>query len=112
MDTLSLIALLLETLSSAVPSLTSGQSALAPLLDTVLSTAAALIRAGDAGSAELQALTAHVKQMVSAGTDPTEDDWNQLRVRSDAAHALIQSGSSVPGETATKTSPPNGSSST
>lgn len=94
MNVLTLIATLLETLGTAVPGLASGQSALAGILDTVLITAATLIRAGEAGSAELQTLTAHIQAMVNAGADPTEDDWNQLKTRSDAAHALIQATSS------------------
>lgn len=66
-------------------------SALAPTLDSVLQTGAALVAAGEAGAAELLALTDHVKAMVTGGTDPTQDDWDTLQARSDAAHALIQS---------------------
>lgn len=104
MSILTLIATLLETLGTAVPGIASGQSALAGILDTVLVTAAQLIRAGEAGSAELQALTAHIQAMVSAGTDPTEADWTQLKTRSDTAHALIQA-SSASGAGTTTTGP-------
>lgn len=104
MNVLALIATLLETLGTAVPGLASGQSALAGILDTVLVTAASLIRAGEAGSAELQALTAHIQAMVNSGTDPTEDDWNTLKARSDAAHTLIQA-SNASGAATTTTGP-------
>lgn len=113
MNVLTLIATLLETLGTAVPGLTSGQSALAGILDTVLITAATLIRAGETGASELQALTAHIQAMVKAGTDPSEDDWNQLRTRSDAAHALIQAAnSSAPGNNTTPKPPQSSGSST
>lgn len=112
MNVFAIIATLLEALGTAVPGIASGQSALAGILDTVLLTAAALIKAGEAGSTELQALAAHVQTMVGSGTDPTEDDWNQLKQRSDSAHALIQSGSSAPGMNTTPTSLPNSGSST
>lgn len=65
-------------------------TALAPTLDSVLHIGASLVEAGEAGAAELQALTDHIKTMVVAGTDPTQDDWDALQARSDAAHALIQ----------------------
>lgn len=95
MNVLTLVATLLETLANAVPGIASGQSPLVSILDTVLITAAELIKVGEAGATELQALTAHIQAMVSSGRDPTEDDWNQLKARSDAAHALIQSADSV-----------------
>lgn len=111
MNVLTLVATLLETLANAVPGIASGQSPLISILDTVLITAAELIKVGEAGSTELQALTAHIQTMVSSGRDPTEDDWNQLKARSDAAHALIQSGSSAPGSATTTSGPGSGGSS-
>lgn len=110
MNVLTLVATLLETLANAVPGIASGQSPLISILDTVLITAAELIKVGEAGSTELQALTAHIQTMVSSGRDPTEDDWNQLKARSDTAHALIQ-GSSAPGSATTTSGPGSGGSS-
>lgn len=89
-------ALALDTLLPLIPDFiravadAHGFSALSPTLGPILNTAANLIAAGEAGAGELAALTAHVRAMVAAGTDPTSTDWEQLQARSDAAHALIQ----------------------
>jgi len=56
----------------------------------VLGTAIAAIGAGEQGYAGLQSLTEHMQAMIAKGTDPTADDWAELKARSDAAHAAIQ----------------------
>lgn len=63
---------------------------LSPVVNAVLSAGAALIRQGDQGAAALQELTTQVKTMVNAGRDPTESEWDDLRMRSQAAHVAIQ----------------------
>lgn len=88
MNILTLISTLLRLLSS-VP---ASSSFLTPHIDSILSAIASLVDAGEAGITELQALTEHIKAMAASGQDPTPEDWASLKMRSDAAHALIQSG--------------------
>lgn len=64
----------------------------APLwVQTLLSLGAQLIEVGDAGAADLAALTQQIKSMTAQGRDPTQAEWDALRSRSDAAHATIAS---------------------
>lgn len=68
----------------------AGTGILTPAVGTILSAGATLIKLGDQGATELQALTGQIKQMVTANRDPTESEWDALKARSDAAHATIQ----------------------
>jgi hypothetical protein len=83
---LSLVPALLRTLTSAGVA----NSFLTPAVDSILNAIAAFVEAGDAGAAGLQALTQQVQAMVTANRDPTQDEWDALAARSNAAHALIQ----------------------
>ncbi len=38
---------------------------------------------------ELMVLKEHINQMVAAGRGPTEEDWAELKAKSDEAHAII-----------------------
>ena len=110
MDLLTIIATLLDTLAGVVPTVLGGTPG--SIVATVMDIAATLVRAGDAGASQLQELTAHVQAMIKAGTDPTEDDWNILKQRSDSAHALIQSASNAPGTNTTTSGPASSGNST
>jgi hypothetical protein len=57
---------------------------------TVANLGAALIEAGEQGIEGLKKLTEQVEGMVTAGRNPTADEFSDLRSRSDAAHAAIQ----------------------
>lgn len=59
-------------------------------ITSALNVAASLIERGEAGAAELQKLADQVAEMVSAGTEPTAEQWADLRARSDAAHLALQ----------------------
>ena len=52
--------------------------------------AASLFSRGDPTQEALQALVDHINQMVAENRNPTTDEWNALKARSDAAHARIQ----------------------
>jgi len=71
----------------------------------VLDSAIAALGAGAEGIAAIQALTEQMQAMVSAGRDPTIDEWSELKARSDAAHALIQ-GTQAPPPAPAPTEPP------
>ena len=81
---LPLVPELLRTIATAA------QSFLGPVVSEVMSAAPALIESGDAGAVALNDLTLQIKGMIAAGRDPTEAEWNALKARSDAAHAVIQ----------------------
>lgn len=93
-DSISLILSMIPEFLRVVAAAAQTTS-LGPVIDTVLGTGANLIEAGEAGVAEFGALTSHIKAMVAAGTDPTPSDWDALQARSEAAHALIQKGSTA-----------------
>lgn len=89
---LSLIPDFLRALASAP----AASSFLTPSVDAILLAAASFIERGEEGAAALNELTSHIKAMVSAGRDPTAEEWATLKARSDAAHATIQG--TPPGE--------------
>lgn len=89
---LQLVPPLLRTIANAAP---SAGSFLAPFVDEILLGAAALIEQGEEGAQGLAELTNHIKSMAQAGRDPTVDDFNELRARSNAAHATIQASDSA-----------------
>ncbi|MGI9250733.1 MAG: hypothetical protein ACR2PR_06010 [Pseudohongiellaceae bacterium] len=83
----ALIAQLLSTIAAAAIRENIGDDSIAE----ILSIASALINRGVSASTELEALQAQVQMFVDQDREPTEDEWAQLRSRSDAAHATIQS---------------------
>jgi hypothetical protein len=56
----------------------------------VLALAAFAVERGEAGRKQLEELCAKVDVMVAQGREPTDQEWLELRARSDAAHAAIQ----------------------
>ena len=50
---------------------------------------AGLLAKGEAARAELEALSAHIQQMVAEGRDPTEEEWEALRDRARANHQIL-----------------------
>ena len=64
-----------------------------PTVSSVLTTAASLIEAGEAGYSEFQTLAQHVQSLVASGTNPTDADISALQARSDAAHISLQQAS-------------------
>lgn len=87
MNILLLIPDFLRVLSNASGTFLHSQSS--TTVQTVLSAGAALIERGNAAATDLTDLTAHLKAM--GASDPTDADWAQLKARSDAAHAALQS---------------------
>jgi hypothetical protein len=83
---LPLIATLARTLANQFA--TSGF--LTPVLDKILLSVAVLIERGEAGVTELQVLTQQIDAMVSAGREPTSQEWSDLIARASAAHNIIQ----------------------
>lgn len=85
---LQLIASLLRALSSvaADPALGARGSAIKAVLDL----AAVAIERGTEGAAQLKALVADLERMVAEDRNPTPEEWDALKARSDAAHSTIQ----------------------
>jgi len=83
---LMLVPNLLRILASAPAS----SSFLTPSIDSILNSIAAFIEKGEEGATALQALNDHIKAMVNANRDPTIEEWNTLKARSDAAHTILQ----------------------
>lgn len=84
---LSIISALLRAISGVASNPAFGS---AQAISAVASLGATLIEAGSAGEEGLKELTEQVQGMVSAGRNPTPDEFSSLRSRSDAAHAAIQ----------------------
>lgn len=58
-------------------------------LTGVLALLGTIIEKGDAARAELEALAAHVKEMVDAGREPTKEEWQALRDKARANHEAL-----------------------
>lgn len=86
MNILTTISALLRAIAAAP----AASSFLTPAIDSILLAAATFIDRGEEGTAALMDLTVHIRSMVDAGRDPTDQEWATLRTRSDAAHAAIQ----------------------
>lgn len=85
---LQLVAALLRSLSTI-----SGDPALGPkgaAVRAVLDLAALAVERGEEGAAKLRELTEDIMVMVADGREPSAEEWNLLRSRSDVAHQLIQ----------------------
>lgn len=61
-------------------------------ISSLLKLVASLLKKGDEAKADLIALKEQIEKMVAEGRDPTPDEWDALRARSDAAHDAIQNG--------------------
>ena len=57
----------------------------------ILDLAALALERGTEGAEALRELTAQVEAMVAEKRQPTPREWENLRARSDAAHAALQS---------------------
>ena len=95
MNAVTIIALIpdfLRALSAVLPVLGNKAAAIgSPFItvaEEVLSAGAALIERGEEGAGALAALTGQITAMGTS--DPTSDQWAQLKAQSDAAHASIQ----------------------
>lgn len=86
-STLTLIAELLGGIGEAAANPAFGT---AGAIGAIASLAGKLISLGSEGSDHLVDLNDQVKQMVAQARNPTADEWNTLRARSDAAHRLLQ----------------------
>jgi hypothetical protein len=84
-----LIAGLLRTLST-VSTLAIGDATKSQSVSKTLAYAATLLEKGAEGEEKLKELTSELQVMVAEGRDPTSDEWDALKLRSDAAHAAIQ----------------------
>jgi len=82
--------LLVPDLLRALAAAPASSSFLTPSIDSILNSIAALILAGEAGYEGLQALNDQIKAMIAANRDPTQEEWDALKARSDAAHAVLQ----------------------
>lgn len=76
----SVLPLLIQRIPSA--------STFANIAEEVLSAGAALIERGEEASHQLADLTRQIEAM--GVSEPTEDQWAQLKLSSDIAHAQIQ----------------------
>lgn len=54
-----------------------------------LSLLSTIVAKGDEARAELEALAAHVANMVALDREPTKDEWYSLRDRSKASHLIL-----------------------
>lgn len=62
-----------------------------PAVPKYLAVASTLLRLSTKAADELASLTALVTQMTAAGREPSADEWAGLQIRSQIAHAAIQS---------------------
>lgn len=85
---LELISMFLRSLSTIAgdPSLGPKGAAIRAVLDL----AAAAIERGVEGSGELKLLVQKIDSMVADGREPSPEEWDELKRRSDAAHDIIQ----------------------
>ena len=84
-ELLSVVPAFLRTLAGvAAPLAGSGATA----ITAAIGYAATLIERGEAGAADLQALTDEIKAM--GDRNASEEEWSALKARSDAAHAILQ----------------------
>ncbi len=60
------------------------------VIGSTLALAATAVERGAAGTVELKALKAQIEAMVSEGRAPTPLEFEALKARSDAAHAILQ----------------------
>lgn len=85
---LTIISALLRTLATvSTVAITSSKG---QAVSSTLNYAAKLVELGAAGEEKLKALTADIQAMVDGTKTLSEDDFNGLKARSDAAHAAIQ----------------------
>ena len=90
MDNLITTALvLLNTLGQA---LSNPNSPLSPHAQYLINSIGAFLQAGEETLPEFQQFSDHVHALVIENVDPTDTDFAQLKARSNAAHALLQSG--------------------
>ncbi len=85
---LELITILLSSLGKVASDPALGARGAA--VKSVLDLAALAIARGSEGADQLRALTEQVKAMAEEGREPTPAEWEDLKLRSDAAHAKIQ----------------------
>lgn len=85
---LTLISALMRTLATV--STVAVTSSKGQAVSAALNYAATLVELGAQGEEKLKALTAEVQAMVDGTKVLSEDDFNGLKARSDAAHAAIQ----------------------
>ena len=81
-----LIAQLFQVLAVAAVREGVGDNA----ISEILIIASSLITRGVSAQSELQALTTQVETMVNEDREPTAEEWQALKGRSDAAHDAIQ----------------------
>jgi hypothetical protein len=72
------------------PALGGGSSLKLQEASELLSLLGELASRGKEGQKELKAFTATIEEMVANNRAPTVEEWEALRARSDAAHAVIQ----------------------
>lgn len=87
METLELVLGLLSNLSVIArdPALGVRDRAVTSMLTLVT-----LARSGTEGLAALKTLSEEVQKMAQEGRQPTPEEWDKMKERSDAAHAAIQ----------------------
>lgn len=84
------LTLFMRVLATAVP--TFGLKDGGVLVQKLLNFGAALGDRKEEGEQQLKELTTEVESMVKDGREPTVEELNGLRERSDAAHAILQGG--------------------
>ena len=88
MELIVLIGALLRGFSSIAVGPEWGPKGLA--LSNMFNLAALALERGGEGAEDLKQLVADVEAMVAAGREPTPEEWEGLRIRSDRAHAILQ----------------------
>jgi len=80
-----IILTLLQTIASVAAGTTSNKN-----VTMLLGLVTDAIQLGNAAYGALVSLNTDITAMVAAKADPTQDQWNALKARSDKAHATIQ----------------------
>lgn len=88
---ITLAATLLRTLATIPANSVNRTVFPLPHIESVLNAVASVLEVGDSALPQLQALHDHIVSLLAAHQDPTEADFAELKKRSDAASAVLQS---------------------
>lgn len=87
MALIEVIASIVGLVATLLPKVVGGDTS---LLERILRTAEQSLLTGGEALEKLQAIDAHLKEMVAQGRDPTEEEWSVLTIRAQSLHDEIQ----------------------
>jgi hypothetical protein len=90
---IQMIAALLRVVSTAVAN-NSGDKATVRRIADYIGLGTTLIESGSDAANKIKDLTAKVQEFVDQGRSPTDEEFDQLKIRSDSSHDRIQKAAS------------------